>query len=451
MRRRALLAAGPALLAGCGAWRSFPPAVAPTPDMRASPHTHDPLPSGASLWTLATPGATTQLELSLAAGAELDPPGRAGLTALALAALLDRRTRDELARHGAAPRARWAVDGGALACTVEAADAPAVARRLAQRLRDPALDDAGAAAAIAALQHEAARAAADPQRTAARTLDLQIFPADHPYAHRGAPTLAGLRGRTRGELADQLARSVDPRRLALIAAGDVPRPALRDALADVCAGWTAPSAPPPLALADVPAPPRAAVVVVPWPGADQAILAVGRAGLPALDPRAPQLDRLIDVVGAFVRARLRADRGVAYYVHAHHDAGRHGGALRLITQVDVDQAAASLRTIFWCFEHVQTLVLGPDWLAEQAAYDAVQRVYTQRADPLAAMARRHRLGGDPPAAPDLAHAARRLAEVQASHLRPSRLQVVCLADPARLRPQLDAARIPAALRARPGA
>jgi hypothetical protein len=433
VRRRAFVA-GALPLAGCaGAWRRWAPEVERRPGAAAPGFVAEELPGGGSLISAAVEAETVHLGVSLAVGAEADPPAGAGLTALALASLADRRLRDLLGGLGAAPRSEWSGDGGALVCTVAAEDAAEAATLVAQQVRGQVVDATSFAAALARARARAAIAAADPRTVATRALDAAVFPAGHPYVHRGVMRPDGLVGVTHAAVAEHMARHLVPGRLAALASARAP--GLAGAIAAAWDGW----APEVAAAPEVawPSVTRRAIKLIDWPGAEQAVLAVGRVGVAQAD--AALATRAMRVLRSVVHERLRGDRGLVYYVDAGHDEGRLGGRLRLITQVEAGAVGAALKVVRWSLEHVQELAVSQVWMSDQDAYDGLTEVFV-RDDGGARIeeaARRHRLGWP---LDDVGVKRRPVAQLLAAIdvlMRPADWQVVCVGDRGRVLAQLE--------------
>jgi zinc protease len=423
-------------LAGCAdVWRRTPPDTTERPEAAPPAWMRQELPSGAVLLQSgAAEGSTVHLGVSWLAVGE-DPPEAPGLTALGMAALVDRVLRDELVRVGAVPRVAWTGDGGALQVTVPRESAEEVADLLARRIRVPAVDELGFTAAHGRAQAEAAIARADPQRVAVRTLDAAIFPAGHPYVHRGAATRASLQAMTRAEVTAQMLRTLVPARTMWLAIGDA---SVGGAIARVWSGWSPETGAVPSDALPA-AHRRGPIALVDRPGLDQAVIAIGRVGLAADDADAVYAGRVMRIVRSAVHERLRGDRGLAYYTDGGHDEGRLGGRLRLLTQVDAGAAGEALKVMLWALGHVQELAVAQRWVDEQDTYDALEEVFRQ-ASPggrISAMARRHQLGRPPIDRPPARRPVTKLAAVSDALLLPKYWQIVCVGDRRRLQAQLE--------------
>lgn len=389
---------------------------------------------GARMVRSVMPGSpVVHFGVSLAVGCVADPPARPGLTALVLAAVVDRGLRDGLARLGATPRITWTADGGTLACACESGDVAAIVEMLARRLRAPVLDAAGLSAAVARAEAAAAIAAGDPRRVAMRALDGLIFGEDGARAHRGVAARGGLVGLTAEELAAHADKFVGPTRMMWISTGEAD---LRPAIAAAWAGW-APDTSRNFEFA-LEVTRRTSIVLVDRPGADQVVIATGRRGLPATDADCVLAARAMRILRSAVHERLRGDRGLSYYTEAGHDDG-HPGRLRLVTQVDADAAGEALRVVLWGLEHVQELVVAQKWMDDQDTYDALEQVYVQDSGEgrIAAASRSHRLELPLNAPPARARPVGRLMRVIDELLRPANWQVVCVGDQRKVLAQLE--------------
>lgn len=448
-RRRFLGAQLPSslLLGGCaGLWRASPPATAEALSVRLPAIAAETLAGGASLLACALPGlATAEVGVSLSLGAADDPPGRAGLGRVALEALVQGQLRDEFAGMGAELETLWADDGSAVEAVVEAADAPAALARLALRLRQRDFGDEDLEAALASSLAQAELRESDDRLTALRALRRAIFPAAHPYVRAGLPTAASLRTVTREEVERYLTEQLRPGRLGFVAAGAGAGPEARTALLAVLGDMQGAGGEPPPVAAPTPAR-REAVIVIPWPGSDQCVLAAGRVGLAASHPEALHLDVLAAILGSRLHERLRGDRALTYGVHVEHDETRYRGALTLTTQVEVSALKTALRLVLEQIEASGSSTIRQGWLPERADSELLARALLRQSAQgrFHEAARLHRLGLD------LAHDERRFEALRkldagallrtfAPHCDPSLWSIVVVGDPARVEPLLAAA------------
>ena len=452
MRRRSFLAGVP--LVGCaGVWRREAPAVEARPATPRAAVVEDTLEVAGSKVPVVRSGMAgspvVHVGVVLASGAlddviirrksaqEVDIHSRPGLTALACASVVDRGLRDALGRFGAVPRFRGSLDGATISCAALAADVPEVVATLARRLRAPTLDDAGFAALVARMQAAAAVSAVDLREVATRAIDRLIFAEEHhehPYAHRGAVAADGALGVTGEELAAHVQRRIAPGGMSWVSTGAAD---LRPTIAAAWDGWVAPhgwsfSQPPDPRV-------RASTVLVDRPGADQAVIAIGRIGPSGADADAVYAERAMRILRGVVHERLRGDRGLAYYTDAGHDAGRCAGRLRLVTQVDAASAGEALKVVLWALEHVQELDVAQRWMDEQDTYDALERVYVENRGEgrIAEVARRwlleQSLVGEPAGPRPVAKLMQLIDEL----MKPAYWQIACVGDRRRVLAQLE--------------
>ncbi len=452
MRRRSFLAGAP--LAGCaGVWRREAPAVEARPATPAAVVVEDTLEvAGVKVPVVRSVMAgspVVHVGVVLASGAlddviilknsadELDIQRRPGITALACASVVDRGLRDALGRFGAVPRFRGSLDGATITCTALAADVPEVVATLARRLRAPTLDDAGFAALVARMQAAAAISAVDLREVATRAIDRLIFADEHhehPYAHRGAVVAEGAIGVTREELAAHVQRRVAPGGMLWVSTGAAD---LRPTIAAAWDGWAAVRS---RSFSMPPDPrPRASIVLVDRPGADQAVIAVGRLGFAGFDANAVYAERAMRILRGVVHERLRGDRGLAYYTDAGHDEGSCAGRLRLVTQVDAASTGEALKVVLWALEHVQELDVAQRWMDEQDTYDALERVYVENSGEgrISEVARRWLLEQPLVEKPAGTRPVAQLIKVIDGLMKPAYWQIACVGDRRRVLAQLE--------------
>ena len=328
-----------------GPFPSPPSPGVPRPLTIATP-SEQRLPNGLRVVLAARPGVRlVTAQLVVLAGAEVDPPQRAGLASLT-AGLLTKGTQR---RSGPAQAREAEALGGALdsaagwnqsqvALTVMVSQLDAALALLA----DAAMHPTFAAAELKRLRAQSLDAlkvtAAQPAALALRASDRLLF-GNHPYGHPLEGTPASLRRIQRADVLALHGAHYRPANAVLVLAGDLDAATALRLAARHFGGWPARrdagSAPP------APAPPRTAPAATDWvaidvPTADQASVVVATRLAPLDDAQRATAAVLNTVLGSEFSSRLnqqiRIQRGLSYGVNSQLDARPWGGALRVSVQ-----------------------------------------------------------------------------------------------------------------------
>ena len=289
-------------------------------------------------------------------GAALDPEGRAGRAALT-AALMTEGTRTRSATEidqavealGTSLDSGAAWDGASLGLTIRTSQLDTAMGLLADVARNPALS-------AEELERQRAQAIdaftvsmGDPGAVARMAANRVLF-GSGPYGHPQGGTATTLRAIGPADIVAAHQQSWRPENATLVIAGDVdPQSAL--ALAERHFGsWAPPHAPPrPMRLPQFQRPPRNDVLVIDFPGAGQAAVAVARIALPRRDPRYYRAVVANAVLGGGYSSRLnqeiRIRRGLAYGAGSGIDGRRSSGPFVASTQTRNETAAEVLGLI----------------------------------------------------------------------------------------------------------
>jgi zinc protease len=176
------------------------------------------------------------LRVVTAADSTLDPPGKEGLYAVTLGALIEgttTRSAGQLAAAAADIGTRITASG----FTTTAAFFPRALDLLADMLAHPTFDSA-AVARRKSIQSAAARAFADASVTAPRHLFYALlYGADDPYVRSLVPSQASIASIAPRDVAAFYASELRPERSAIVIAGDVNRLAAVEQVRRAFRGW----------------------------------------------------------------------------------------------------------------------------------------------------------------------------------------------------------------------
>ena len=340
-----------------GPFPSPPSPGVPRPLTIATP-SEQRLPNGLRVVLATRPGVRlVTAQLVVLAGAEVDPPQRAGLASMT-AALLTKGTQR---RSGPAQAREAEALGGALdsaagwnqsqlALTVMGSQLDAALALLA----DAAMHPTFAAAELERLRAQSLDAlkvtATQPATLALRASDRLLF-GNHPYGHPLEGTPASLRRIQRADVLALHGAHYRPGNTVLVLAGDLDAATALQLAARHFGTWPARrdagSAAPPL-VRQAPLTPRVALAAADWvaidvPTADQASVVVATRLAPLDDAQRATAAVLNTVLGSEFSSRLnqqiRIQLGLSYGVNSQLDARPWGGALRVSVQTRHASAA----------------------------------------------------------------------------------------------------------------
>jgi len=301
-----------------------------------------------------TPAVT--IEVSVAAGARLDPASHGGLAGF-VARMLDRgthtRSTDEVAEalddRGVALEAEAGRRDVMAACTCLAEDAGDIVALMGEVLARPAFDPREFEGRRGEILTDLREAEDDPADVAGTHLMAELYGAVHPYGRPPEGTRASVRRIERGDLERFHGAWFAPSRTTVAVVGDIPAERAVEDVARAFDGWRAAPAPDP----GVPEPagvPGRRLLRVPMPGKSQADIAYGFVGLPRGDPAWDAASLMMHVVGQYALGgrlgqRIREREGMAYYAFGGLEADVIAGPLVVRAGVDpanVDRTIAAI-------------------------------------------------------------------------------------------------------------
>jgi predicted Zn-dependent peptidase len=182
-----------------------------------------------------------------------------------------------------------------------------------------------------------------------RGLLQALYGENHPYRHPLVGTLASVAGLTREDLAEFHAKYLVPGRAAIVVAGDVDPDALATEFDRRLASWTGPAVSLP-AIADAERSQSPRLLLLDRPGAAQAVVRLGHAGLTRTDPAFEHALILNQILGgqftSRLNAKLREERGLTYGVRSQFDCRRGAGPFTIGAAVQADRIAQALDELY---------------------------------------------------------------------------------------------------------
>jgi zinc protease len=336
--------------------RTIRPAAAPAARYRAPVPEVRTLDSGATLWAIPDRGLPiVAAGAVVAAGGASHDTDRAGLANLA-SLVIDEGTRHRDA-HALAGTIEdrgshlWTGCGyhgtsillqaltphfeEGLALAAEVLLEPAFPEVEVSRLRGQVLDSLRA-------ERDSAEARAQ------RALLAAVYPAGHPYRVPLEGETATVERLGRDDLAGFHDAHFRPDRTAWIVAGDVVVDDVARRLDQLLSSWrgSGPAVPEP---SPVPVPDRPRVLLLDRPGAPQAVLRAGHAGVSRTEPEYVELLLFNQILGgqftSRLNERLREQKGLTYGVRSHLDARVHPGPFWIGGSFQSDRLAEAIELI----------------------------------------------------------------------------------------------------------
>jgi zinc protease len=348
----------PELTTTAGADRSGLPAPGPSPQVGFPAFERATLANGLEIILASRPGTgLVELQLILDGGFAADPAERPGTTSLAMA-MLDEGTAsrsaleisDELARLGANLGAGSGLDTMSVSLSALEENLDASLELFADVVLDPAFPqqelDRVRGIALAGLRQEKNR----PNAMALRVLPKLLYGSAHPYAQplTGTGTEASVSALTRAELAAFHAAWFRSNHATLVVAGDATMAQLRPMIEKQFAGWK-PGDIPARTLTSAQAAPNDVLYFLDRPGADQSVIFVGQTMPPRANPDEFALQRMNDVLGGQISARinmnLREDKHWSYGAYSSLIDARGERPFFVAAPVQTDKTAESLREL----------------------------------------------------------------------------------------------------------
>ena len=198
---------------------------------------------------------------------------------------------------------------------------------------------------LAALQSERDSAEA----RAYRGLLAAIYDDPHPYRYPLDGTETIVAGLSRSEAVDFHRRFVGPGGAGVVIAGDVDPDSIARLLEERLADWEGPA----MDLPAIPSPARGGsprILLLNRPGAAQAVVRVGHAGITRADADFEPLQLVNQVLGGQFTSRLneklREERGFTYGVRSQFDFRRGQGPFSITASLQSDKLAEALDDIY---------------------------------------------------------------------------------------------------------
>lgn len=389
------------------------------------------------------------------AGAAADPAGREGLAVLT-ARLLTEGTAsmdglalaDRVERLGATLDASADWDAAIVSLTTLApklADAFAV---MAEVLVRPAFPEREVERLRAERLADLLQVRADPGSLADAALARALYAPGSRYGRLEGGGEAAVRTLTRDAVAAFHAARYRPAATTLVVAGDVGVDEAA-AMVDQALGAWAGAAPPPAAVDDRPAADARRVHLVERPGAAQSELRVAHVGLPRSTPDYFPLVVMNSILGGLFNSRvnlnLRERHGYTYGARTGFDWRRQAGPFSAESAVAGDVTAAAAREVLAEIDRIRDEPVAAEELSLATSYlDGVFPIRYETTSAVASALTALTIYGLPDAYFDdyrgrvRAVTADDVRRVARAHLRPERLQLLVVGDPAAVRAGLEA-------------
>jgi zinc protease len=275
------------------------------------------------------------LALSVRAGADTEPPGKAGLASLALG-LLEEGTP----ARDAAAIARGFEDLAARYSTHADADATGLSVTALADTLDPVVDLFSDVALHPAFREadverirverlgQIAQALDDPQSVGQHVLSRAIFGERHPWGFPAEGTVKSVKSMARRDLAAWHAAYFRPDNAALFAVGDTDEASLLPLLEKRFGAWKSSARPKP-AQRKLPKGGPRAVYIVDKPGAPQSQIWIGEVGVSSTAPDIFPVRVMNNILGGSFNSRLngnlRSEHAYSYGVFSFYDTHREAG------------------------------------------------------------------------------------------------------------------------------
>jgi predicted Zn-dependent peptidase len=333
-----------------------PPSVAPVVFRSPRPEILK-ISSGIPVWVLPQRELPTlAMTVAMKGGGSLPPSSRAGLAQLAVS-MMDEGT----ANRSAAEIALTSEAMGTSLSTGCTWDGTFVSFRCLKSFLEPSLDLAVdilrrpsfpepewerlQGQTLAALRSERDSAEA----RAYRGLLTAIYDEQHPYRYPLDGTETIVAGQSRSQAVDFHRQFVVPGRAGIIIAGDVDPDSIARLLEERLADWDGPA----MELPAIPSPERAGsprILLLNRPGAAQAVVRVGHAGVARADVDFEPLQLVNHILGGQFTSRLneklREERGFTYGVRSQFDFRRGRGPFSITASLQSDKLAEALDDVY---------------------------------------------------------------------------------------------------------
>ncbi|HUJ28544.1 MAG TPA: pitrilysin family protein [Myxococcales bacterium] len=302
--------------------------------------------------------------LALRSGADTEPPGKAGLSAMTLemldegtqtrdAAAIARGFEDLAARYGTATDA----DASTLSVTALAETLPQVVELFA----DVALHPAFRAADVERVRTERlggiAQALDDPGSVGAHVLARVIYGEKHPWGYPGEGTVKSVKSITRKDLAGWHAAYFRPSNAALFVVGDAAESDLLPLLEKQFGAWKdAKTRTPPAAM--LPKGGERVITLVDKPDAPQSQIWIGEVGVSSSAPDLFAVRVMNNILGGDFDSRLnsnlRTEHAWSYGVFSFYETHREAGPFVAGGGVVSDKTAEAVTEFMRELKRMQT-------------------------------------------------------------------------------------------------
>ncbi len=410
-RRRVVAGLGAAPLVGCSkVSERRPPRTPGLLTVVVPPIVRHPWPDGRRLYLSEDHGVPlVAIAVTVRGGYRGESPAQLGLTSLVASLVLEglgggdkAALLDRYGEYGTTPLAWAEPDQLVLQCTVHRDDATAALRLMVETLRNPSLLP-DALLRVRREQRETLMADRGiPDTVAGLGLLLGTLGLDPPVAALAEGTPHSLAGLTLADVHTWLDAHVRPHALGFAMAGDVSPTRARADVEAATQGWTAAHGEPvvtPPATESSGGGPR--VVLVPWPGLPQAIVALGGSRAPYGHPDEPAQTLADSMFGSIANYELRSRLRASYGVQAKLWRTRTHPVRQLWAKVDGPESGAAIERLRGYLAQLRGEVQLTEASVQQTRRSALSVAMDRFHGPESALGRLIRLAADdlPPDAP----------------------------------------------------
>lgn len=302
--------------------------------------------------------------LALRSGADTEPLGKAGLSAMTLelldegtltrdSAAIARGFEDLAARYGTAADA----DASTLSVTALAETLPAVIELFADVALHPAFREADVERVRTERLGGIAQALDDPGSVGAHVLARVIYGEKHPWGYPGEGTVKSVKAIARKDLAAWHAAHFRPSNAALFVVGDAAEADLMPLLEKQFGGWKDAKARP-LRPAPLPGDGERVVTLVDKPDAPQSQIWIGEVGLASGAPDLFPVRVMNNILGGDFDSRLnsnlRTEHAWSYGVFSFYETHREAGPFVAGGGVVSDKTAEAVTEFMRELKRMQT-------------------------------------------------------------------------------------------------
>jgi predicted Zn-dependent peptidase len=182
-----------------------------------------------------------------------------------------------------------------------------------------------------------------------RGLLQALYKEHHPYRYPLVGTSASVDRLVRSDLVEFHARYLVPSRTSVVIAGDVAPATVAEELDRRLVSWSGPNVSLPT-IAETERSPSPRLLLLDRPGAPQAVVRVGHAGLSRTDPAFEEALLLNQILGgqftSRLNAKLREERGFTYGIRSQFDCRRGSGPFTIGAAVQANRIAEALDELY---------------------------------------------------------------------------------------------------------